>query len=117
MKLADIAVILAVLCAGLSGVLFSISAPQGSMAVIRTPSAEYRYSLKNDRILKIHGDLGDMEVEISGGKIRIKETACPKKICALRGFVFRAGDGIACVPNHVIIRIEGSGGGVDGITE
>lgn len=63
--------------------------------------------LGQDRTLKVHGPLGDTVIEIAAAKVRVTSSPCPRKICLAMGTVQHSGDLLACVPNLVVIRIEG----------
>ncbi len=65
--------------------------------------------LTRDRLLELQGPLGETQVEISAGQVRVVSSPCPRKICIGMGSVWRSGDLLACVPNRVVVRIEGEG--------
>ena len=80
-----------------------------------------RYALvyfKNEQILNIdlaknenftvRGARCDLRISVNDGKLRILATECREKICMHRGDIFRAGEKIICVPNEIMIRIEGN---------
>jgi len=69
--------------------------------------------LQQDRRLEFEGPLGTTQVDISGGQVRVIASPCPRKICIGMGEVHRSGDLLACVPNRVVVRIEGEAGGYD----
>ena len=117
MKLFDYLAVFFILIMGISGILYSVSAPAGKSVLITTPEGEYRYSLEKDNIIKLHSLSGPFWVEIKSGKVRVIETACPHQICKQRGWAYRSGDSIACVPNRILIKIESGEREVDGITE
>lgn len=117
MKMPDFAVILVVLTIGVSGILYSMNAPAGNAILITTPEGEYRYSLDKAAIIKLHVNSGPYRLEIKDSKVRVLETVCPHQICKQRGWVYRSGDSIACVPNRVLVKIESEERGVDGITQ
>lgn len=107
MKIGDIVSILLVLGIGVSGIVYSLSAKPGKTIKISSPYGSYRYSLTQERTLKIPGKLGDILLEIKGGAVRITQSTCPLKICIKKGWIYRQGDSIICLPNQVIIRVEG----------
>ncbi|MEW5801482.1 MAG: NusG domain II-containing protein [bacterium] len=59
------------------------------------------------RRVVVQGPLGDSEVEIQGGKVRMLRSACPGKTCQKAGWISGQGQIICCVPNKVLIRISG----------
>jgi hypothetical protein len=70
-------------------------------------SQEWVFPLDSEESLKVRGPLGDTEVVISGGAVRIVESPCPEKICIRTGAISRPGQTIACLPNQVIVVIRG----------
>jgi hypothetical protein len=56
------------------------------------------------------GDGREARLEIlESGAVRIIESTCPDKICVRTGWISRPGQSIVCLPNRVVVRIEGSG--------
>jgi len=52
---------------------------------------------------------GAMIVEVKEGRIRVKESDCPRRICLHTGWIQHPGETIVCVPNKIVIEIEASG--------
>ena len=46
---------------------------------------------------------------------RVLESACPGQDCLHTGTVSRAGESIVCLPNHLILRLEGASDSVDAV--
>lgn len=44
--------------------------------------------------------------EVNNGKIRIKESDCPDKICVKTGYISSKGETIVCLPKKLIVEIE-----------
>lgn len=63
--------------------------------------------LDQDRVVDVPGPLGSTRLQIAGGGVRVLSSPCPKKICIGMGEARNRGDLLACVPNRVVIRIEG----------
>ena len=63
--------------------------------------------LDQTRTIPVEGPLGETRIEIGHGKARVLSSPCPRKICIGMGAVGHSGDLLACVPNHVTLRIEG----------
>lgn len=70
--------------------------------------------LNKDRRVELEGPLGITVLEIKDGAARIISSPCTKKICIHMGKIQRSGDLLACVPNHLVINIEGDKDGEDG---
>lgn len=51
---------------------------------------------------------GRLAVEVAPGKgIRISESDCPAKVCLHHGWAAHTGETIVCVPNELLVEIEG----------
>jgi len=66
--------------------------------------------LDQPRRFELSGPLGTTRVEIADGAVRVLSSPCPHQVCVGMGAVDRAGELLACVPNHLLIRIEGESG-------
>lgn len=53
-------------------------------------------------------------IEVSDGKIRVKDTNCGDLICVRRGWISKKGESIVCLPHKLVIDIQSSAGGDDG---
>jgi hypothetical protein len=63
--------------------------------------------------------LGSNTIEVADGQIRVVDATCTNKDCVHQGPISRPGQTIVCLPNRLVIRIEGSddesgGSGEDG---
>lgn len=58
-------------------------------------------------------------VEIKNGSVSVSEASCKNQVCVRHGSISRAGESIVCLPNRLVITIEGGaekGGGYDAVT-
>jgi len=62
-----------------------------------------RFSLKEDRVVKVSGPKGDTFVEIHSGRVHIKSSPCPNKICVQMGDFGSDGGCLVCLPNEVVV--------------
>lgn len=82
---------------------------KGSWVVIEVDQKRIaRYSLSKDRIMHVKGPLGETEVEIRDGKARILRSPCKLKVCIKSGFIQYADRISVCLPNKVVVRVEGN---------
>ena len=73
--------------------------------------------LEAGRQLPVAGPLGDTIVELGEGEVRIVSSPCPDKICVKMGWINRPGHVVVCLPNQVLVRIEGdTRSETDGVT-
>jgi hypothetical protein len=84
---------------------------------VEAPTGRWIYDLKTDRTIEIPGTLGETIITVSGGEARIVESPCPNKTCIAAPGISHKGEWNACLPNRVIIRIEGNedAGGLDAV--
>jgi hypothetical protein len=68
----------------------------------------WEYPLRSDVTLAVEGPLGETIIEMKDGSARIIASPCENKTCISMGAVDRAGQFAACLPNRVIVTIEGS---------
>ena len=55
-------------------------------------------------------------VQISGGAVSVTGASCRNQVCVKHGSISRAGESIVCLPNRLVVTIEGKGGGYDTVT-
>lgn len=55
-------------------------------------------------------------VSYEGGSVRIEEADCPDQVCVRTGWLKSDGQIAACVPGHVLLRIEGRPSKPDGVS-
>ena len=67
----------------------------------------YKLPLQKNGVYSIPGDVGGLTLRISEGRAWVTESACPNKICMRMGKISHPGQLIVCVPNRLIIRIDG----------
>ena len=74
----------------------------------------------NENVTKtVTGPLGETVIAIENGKVRVAESACPYHYCVRMGGISQRGEVIICVPNRVMVKIEGGGkeSSFDGVTQ
>jgi hypothetical protein len=109
---ADLALILLLVAAsGAAIVLWR--APAGAFAVVQagargSAATAGRYPLDEARRVRAAGPLGETEVALGGGEVRIVSSPCANKLCVRMGAARLAGQTLVCAPNRVIVRVEGA---------
>ncbi len=125
----DALLLLALLAAGGAGLW--LVRPPGEAAAGRWASVEVdgrvvaRVALDGPHEEWVQGRYGRVLLEAAAGRIRVKDEdpLCPRRICLSTGWVSRPGQPIVCVPNHLVVRVEGGspagegsyGGGYDAL--
>lgn len=97
--------------AGLIAVWIYRSSANGKAAIIEHNSTEIqRINLdkitQSDIIFIDDGKNCQVEIEVEKGKIRVRSSSCPDKVCVNCGWLEKKGDTAVCLPNGVIVRIE-----------
>jgi hypothetical protein len=52
---------------------------------------------------------GKMLIEIKEGRIRVRESDCPRQICVNTGWIQYPGESVVCVPYKVLIEVKSAG--------
>lgn len=84
-----------------SGAVARISADGDTVAVIALDTAA-------DGKLS-YSEIPSAQFEIQNHQIRFIEAECSDKLCERTGWISRPGEAAVCLPNRIVIRIEGNG--------
>ena len=85
------------------------TAGAGDVLVVESAeTAPATHVLSNYGVLPVVGPLGVSEIEIGPKGARVISAPCAHKICMRQGWLQRAGDVAACVPNGLVLRIAGA---------
>ncbi|MGB9681867.1 MAG: NusG domain II-containing protein [bacterium] len=80
----------------------------GTTVIIQVSGKEtIRLPLNRDKTIKVQGPLGESIIEIKNRKVRMLFSPCPDKLCMKQGWIDKTSQSIICVPNRIIIKIEG----------
>lgn len=114
----DCLVIAGLVAAGL--LLFAIatlSRKEGELVVVSVSGkAAASFPLFTDRTFVIEGkDGGTNTLVIEDGYASIADADCPDKLCERMGRINSAGQSIICLPNEVVVTIEGGGNSPDAV--
>lgn len=67
--------------------------------------------------IEIEGPAGGNTVEVAPGRVRVSQAGCPDHICVEQGWIEDGALPIICLPNRLVVRIEGAApAGIDGVT-
>ena len=78
----------------------------GAVAVVTVDGEEVgRYSLNKNGTFPLNGGSNTLVVENS--EAWVSEANCPDKVCMGMGKISRNGEFIACLPNRLIVVVEG----------
>lgn len=80
----------------------------GKIAIISVNGKEIkRLNLSEEQQLEFTGAQGRFVVQVQEHAIKMLESTCPGALCCQMGSINKPNQVIVCVPNRVIIRIEG----------
>lgn len=69
-----------------------------------------RLPLDRDQRIDVEGPLGVSVVEVRDGRARVAQSPGPRQICVRLGWLQNSGESAICLPNQVVLRLEGDGG-------
>jgi hypothetical protein len=79
------------------------------LAIIEMP-------INKDKSISLKSNGVHMVVEIKDKKVRVVSSDCLQQICVRKGWTGLVHDSIICMPNHIIISIEGDDPGYDALS-
>ncbi|MDQ6960510.1 MAG: NusG domain II-containing protein [Mariprofundaceae bacterium] len=83
----------------------------------QTQLAQYPLHTQKPVHFMAKGELGDSEIVIDGKGVYFLESPCRNKLCILAGHKHKIGDMIACVPNRILVAINGTAKRFDAVVE
>jgi len=97
-------------------IISSFHSTRGDTVLIQVDGKDFlRLSLSENKIIAVPGPLGVSIIEIKDGRVRMLSSPCPDKLCIKEGYIDKAGQVIICIPNRIVIKIEGRAG-LDALT-
>ncbi|MBQ3648274.1 MAG: NusG domain II-containing protein [Spirochaetia bacterium] len=98
---------LSVILIAMSLIALSGNSEGTPIAVIRVKDTEYIYPLNQPRELEFTGELDKAHLIIHDGCIEFVQSPCRDKVCIHMGQARKEGDFLACLPNRIIVTVEG----------
>lgn len=90
----------------------ALVSPRGDLSranvEIHADNRVWQYRLDSDVAVAVPGPLGETTVHIHDGRVSIVESPCENQTCVHSPAISRPGQWIACLPNAVMVLIEGS---------
>ena len=109
MTTADRLVTAGLLLLALMGIALNLSAPPGSRVVAGDGERVFFTTpLDQPREVDLPGPLGLTRLVVADDGARIAASPCGQKVCMGMGPARRPGDLLVCLPNRVLVRIEGA---------
>lgn len=63
----------------------------------------------------VDGPAGTNTIEVEPGRIRVAHAGCPDQVCVNQGWISNGVVPIVCLPNGLVIQIEGGDADIDGV--
>lgn len=79
-----------------------------SNVIIRGPDKTWVYPLNSEADIHVSGPLGETVVHIHEGRAEIVSSPCEGQTCVAAGAMTKNGQWAACLPNRVVVLIEGT---------
>ena len=109
-KKSDLYLLAAVLVIGIAAFVLNATL-QGPGAIVKVVSGHglsETHALDQDKVLEITMESAVNVIEISNGTVEMKEANCIGGDCLRQHAISRTGQSIICLPNLVLITIEGA---------
>jgi hypothetical protein len=65
------------------------------------------FDLNQDKIIHLHGAIGESIIRIQYGKVRFKQSPCNNQYCVHQGWLSHAGQVAICLPNQISLQLIG----------
>lgn len=117
-KKADIILLIVLVLVGLASTAYVAMSRSGGDTVIIEQNGDLygKYSLYEDKVITIDGKHSKNIVTIEDGQVVMSESTCKNQVCIRHGAISATGESIICLPNRVVVKIEGKGGGYDAVS-
>lgn len=102
-----------VFIAALAGTVVMFSGNSRGRKAVITQNGNVLYEIELDRVsepysIRIDGEGGCYNIiEVRNGEIGVSEASCPDKVCVNMGYISDGLLPVTCLPNRVVIKIEG----------
>ncbi|MCL2244157.1 MAG: NusG domain II-containing protein [Treponema sp.] len=107
-KLPDIFIITMALGLTLFSAYNAYLKPQDALLVlVRGQNSEWFFPLDARETVIVNGPLGETIINISENHAWVESSPCDNHTCEAAGKIFRQGQWAACLPNNVLLMIEG----------
>ena len=104
LKTGDLIIYAVVIFAIVCSYKFSEKFPFNYVEVV-TPYKKLIFPLKQDKVITVKGEIGNLTIMIKDKKVKVIHSSCSNKICIKTGWISSSGEFIACVPNHILIKL------------
>lgn len=120
-KKADIILLIILILLGLaSSAYLFMSKSAGDSVIVEAQGKLYgKYSLFEDKEIEVvstDSTHTNVHISIKDGQAKVTKSSCKNQICVRHSAIKNKGESIICLPNRVVVKIEGKGGGYDAVS-
>jgi hypothetical protein len=65
-----------------------------------------QYPLTEEKTVSVQGKIGDVEICIKNGAVKIDKSSCDHQICVRTGAITNQYGQLICAPNHILVSIR-----------
>jgi hypothetical protein len=84
--------------------------------LIRGQDSQWYFPVDAEETVVVKGPLGDTVIKIEDKRARVESSPCANKTCITTGAVSAHGQWAACLPNKVLLLIEGKDDDIDTVS-
>ena len=91
-------------------VIFLIFIPKktGNLALVRYKNEVIlTIDLRKNGFYEVEGTLGNVKIIVENGRIKVSDENSVRHLCSKQGFISKTYESIICLPNEIVITIEG----------
>lgn len=108
-KVFDVLIVVTILVFGITSAFFIFTNDESSQnVIISSPDGDFVYPINKDREIEISGTMGKTKILIKNKKVSIIDSPCKNKICILAGTIDKTSHFLVCLPNRILVKIEGT---------
>ena len=111
----DVLLILLLLAVAAAAWFLPRAGREGAAAVVSVAGEEYTKIVLSEIESAARISVNGVEIEITPDGARVTKSDCPDRTCVRTGEISAPGEAAVCVPNKVIVYIEGKDADVDGV--
>jgi hypothetical protein len=93
-----------------------IKQPVSSRVLIRGQGSQWYFPVDAEETVVVNGPLGDTVIKIHENRAWVESSPCENKTCIATGAGFKRGQWASCLPNKVLLIIEGESDDVDTVS-
>lgn len=82
--------------------------PAAKVRIAASGQPDIELPLNAHRRVAVHGPLGDSVIEIDNGRVRFVSSPCRGQQCVHTGWLAHTGELAACLPNGIVVSVDGA---------